>query len=165
MIVDIHEDDGRDVVLCPGMVSPGLAETVAGDLAGDADSVYSGAEDAPGLDARDRLFIPAAVGEDELSTAVRIVETEGLDSLGIQRNGLILAGFMLGENDVLFELLAALVVNIAPAEAQEVADPQGSASAEDDHNVVAVFPANQKVIGKCLQVGFASDGFGCCHNI
>ena len=114
MIVDIHEDDGRDVVLCPGMVSPGLAETVAGDLAGDADSVYSGAEDAPGLDARDRLFIPAAVGEDELSTAVRIVETEGLDSLGIQRNGLILAGFMLGENDVLFELLAALVVNIAP---------------------------------------------------
>lgn len=165
MVIDVHEDDGGYVVFRPGMVAPGLAEAVAGDLAGDADGVYSGAEDAPGLNAGDGLLIPATVGEDILAPVSRIVEPEGMDSLRVQGNGLLLASLALGYVNVLIELTPTLVVDIAPAEAQEVADPQGGAGTEDDQNVVAVFPANQKVIGESLQVGFVSDGFGCCHSI
>ena len=67
MVIDVHEDDGGYVVFRPGMVAPGLAEAVAGDLAGDADCVHGGAEDAPSLDAGDGLFIPATIGEDILA--------------------------------------------------------------------------------------------------
>ena len=146
------------------MVAPGLAEAVAGDLTGDADSIYGSAEDTPRLDAGDRLLISATVREDVLSPTTRIVESESLNSLRIKGDSFLLAGFMLGEMDVLIELTVAFVIDIAPAESQEVADPQGSASSEDDQDVVAILAANQKVICEGFKIGFVANRFSCCHN-
>lgn len=72
---------------------------------------------------------------------------------------------MLDAMNMFMELAAALVVDVGPAEPEEVADPQSGTRPEDDQDVIAELFADQIVIGESLEVGFVSDGFGCCHNI
>ena len=76
----------------------------------------------------------------------------------------MLAGFMLGQGNMRLESSMFLVVNISPAKAQEVTDPQRCTGRHDDHRIVAILAPEQEVVGEVLKLFFVSDRFGCSHN-
>ena len=97
VIVNLHDDDGRDILFDPSVIAEGLAKAVACDLADDADGGDGRFDDAPSLDSTDWCFLTATVRENILSPAMRKVEPESLENLLVEGDSLLLAGFMLNE--------------------------------------------------------------------
>ena len=93
-----------------------------------------------------------------------IQKFERFSGLGVQGNGFCLAGFMLDHREMGIELSLCLVVNLIPAKLEKIADPKRCTSAKDNHGVVTVLTAKQKVIGHFLELFLIADGFGCGHN-
>lgn len=144
MIIDLHDDHGRDILINPSMVAEGLSEAMTSDLPENPDSLDSGLDDAPSLNPADRSFLLPAVRKDVLSPAMRLVEFEGLYDLLVERDGLLLAGFMLGQGNMRLEPSTFFVIDIAPAEAKQIADPQRCTGRHDDHRMVAILAPEQK---------------------
>lgn len=147
MIVDLHDNDGRDVLLDPGVVTEGFPETVTGDMTDDADGGDGLLDDTPSLDPADRGFLAPTIGEDMLAVMMGMIEAKGLDDLLVEGDGLRLPRLMLGDGDMGSELIPFLVVNLAPAELQEVADPERGTGCHDDHGIVTILAFKQEVVG------------------
>ena len=166
MIVNLHDDDGRDILFNPSVVAEGLAEAVASDLTDDADGGDGRFDDAPCLDSADRGFFPPTVREDILSPAMWEVEPEGLEDLLVEGDGLLLAGFMLNEREMAVELSPLFIIDIVPAEPEEVADSKRRTRRHDDHGIVTILAPEEEVVGEVLEFLLAADWFGgFSHNI
>ena len=146
------------------MVTEGLSEAMTGDLSENPNSFDSSLDDTPSLNPADRSFLLPAVREDMLSPAMRLVEFEGLYDLLVERDGLLLAGFMLGQGNMRLKPSTFFVIDIAPAEAQEVTDPQRRAGRHNNHRIVTILPSKQEIVGEVLKLFFVSNRFGRCHN-
>ena len=166
MIVNLHDDDGRDILFNPSVVAEGLAEAVASDFTDDADGGDGRFDDAPCLDSADRGFLPPTVREDILSPAMWEVEPEGLEDLLVEGDGLLLAGFMFNKREMAVELPPVFVVNIVPAEPEEVADSKRRTRRHDDHGIVTILAPEEEVVGEVLEFLLAADWFsGFSHNV
>jgi len=116
VVINLHDNDGRNILFNPSMIAESLAETVASDFADDADGGDGRFDDAPCLDPADWGFLATTVREDILSPAVREVEPESLEDLLVKGDRFLFAGFMLNEREVAVELPPIFVINIVPAE-------------------------------------------------
>ena len=166
MVVNLHDDDGRDILLDPSVIAESLAKAVASDLADNADGGDGRFDDAPSLDSTDWCFLTATVRENILSPAMRKVEPESLENLLVEGDSLLLAGFMLNEREMTIELPPTFVVNIVPAEPEEVADSKRRTRRHDDHGIVTILASEEEVVGEVLEFLLAADWFSSfSHNI
>jgi len=86
------------------------------------------------------------------SPAMGIVEPKGLDDLIVEGDGLLLTGFMFGQGNMRLEPSVILVIDIAPAEAKQIADPQRRTGCHDDHRMVAILAPEQEIVGEVLKL-------------
>ena len=100
MVVDVHDDYRRDLFTRPSVVSPGLSETVTGDLAFHAHSCYCRMDDPPCLHPADGITFFAVADKNKIATPVWKVQAQRLEDLFVKGDGLGLLGFLLDDGDV-----------------------------------------------------------------
>ena len=160
MVVNLHDNNWRDILFDPSVIAESLAEAVASDFADNTDGGDSCLDDAPCLDPANRGFLAATVRENILSPAMGEVEPESLEDLLVEGDRLLLAGFMLDEREVAVKLPALFFVNIVPAESKEVADPQRRTGRHNNHGIIAILASEEKIVGEVLKLLFVADWFG-----
>ena len=132
MVVNLHDDYRRNPRPRPGVIAPGLAETVAGNLTRQPDGGSGHRHDAPRLHPADRLFLLSSIRKHILPVPVREVFFECGDSLLIERDGSLLPGFLFGQRNVGVEAIPFKIIDIHPLQPQKVADPERRAGTQ--HN-------------------------------
>ena len=96
---------------------------MASDLPRETNGLRCAVDDAPRLNPRNRPV--ALAGRKNISTSpIRKIQAKCLHSLFIQRDGLLFSGFVLCERDMRSDSFSFFVVDIFPAEPQEVADSE-----------------------------------------
>ena len=107
---------------------------MASDLPRQAHGLCRAVDDAPRLNARDRPI--SLAGRKNISTApVREVEAQCSDCLLVQSNDLVFARFLFRDCDMRSELVLFFVIDVLPAELQQIADAEAQlnqAAAEID---------------------------------
>jgi len=88
------------------------------------------------------------------------VEPEGLEYLLVEGDGLLLAGFMFNKREMAVELPPLFIIDIVPAEPEEVADSKRRTRRHDDHGIVTILASEEEVVGEVLKLLFVADRFG-----
>lgn len=148
MIVDLHKDDRRDLLLRPGHVAEGLAEAMAADSSLDPQLLRGRRDDLPCGHAADWLVLLSPVAEDEVARVLRKVQFQRMSGLRIEGEGLLLPCLALGQMHMSTETLAFEIIYIGPAEVQEVADPERSAGTHDNHHIITKLALLQEEVGE-----------------
>jgi len=160
VVVDHHDHFRPDLRPGPGVVSPGLAQTVAADMPAEPQLDRRAADNPPGLNPADGLLVAPVVREEILSLMPREVDREGVKRLPVQRDAARLAGFPLDHDKVIPETAALKVIDILPAEGQKVAHAQGRVSAQHHKAVVPQLSALQEEICQGLEFSLVPDRIG-----
>jgi len=143
----------------PRMVSPRLPQAVSRDLAGDTKLFDGIMDDPPCLNPANRSFLLSSVAEYIFALSTGKIKLQGIYGILAESNLLIFPGFLFRHADVASEFPGLEIVDIVPAELQQVTDSECRTGAEDDHDMIAVLPLLQKETGKVVQVGLFTDWF------
>lgn len=140
MVVDFHKNGGRDAVF-PCIVAECLAEGMAADVAIQATVSGCFFYDAECLGAADFCVRRLLACENEICGAKRFERPaqkfQCLLGGGIDGEDVSLAGLFFFDIQMMPVFLFGIMVDIAPAERQQVADPQGRVQGEDDERVIS----------------------------
>ena len=128
----LHNENRGDLLGCPGMIPPSFAEAMTTDLSVDPECSDCLGNDTPSLDATDRAGILPVIDEDIIPAPIREIELQGVESLFVNGNFLLLSGFLFGQGEMRPKLIPFGIVDIFPSELQEIADPKCRAYAEND---------------------------------
>lgn len=150
MIVNLHQDNRRDVLLDLAVISEGLAKAMAGDLSNDSDGCYGIFDNAPCLNSANRRFLPSTIGKYKIPIVILIEQLKGCERLLIQSDCLLLAGLMLHNREMCIKLAAPLIINLIPSEAKKVAYPKRRTCSKNDHRIVTVLASEEKVLCQIL---------------
>lgn len=81
VVVDMHDDYGRDLLARPSVVAPSFSQAMTGDFAFYAYSYYCRMDDPPCLYPADGLTLLAITDKNKIATPVWEVQAQRLENL------------------------------------------------------------------------------------
>lgn len=139
MVENVHYDS-RLYAHLPGMVAKGLAQAMAADGCLKMQRPPGRAQNAVGLAAAQRL-LPAPTRKDKgfpcYPWKAVFVQPEGFYNVCVQCNLCFLSRLALSDGNMLPEVAICKIVDIAPGQGEQVADPQGRINTQAYHGVIA----------------------------